>query len=71
MGCVTWQWITSLLGLLGKPALDHRCCAIYSVEERRQEYMDTYDIVIEGDPDLTFVLELFALVADQPAQATN
>eukprot|EP00045_Choanoeca_perplexa_P013784 m.157618 g.157618 ORF g.157618 m.157618 type:complete len:296 (+) comp16452_c0_seq25:1160-2047(+) len=35
------------------------------VEERRDEYMDTYDIVIEGDPDLSFVLDLFALVSDQ------
>eukprot|EP00730_Choanoeca_flexa_P005285 TRINITY_DN11918_c0_g3_i2.p1 TRINITY_DN11918_c0_g3~~TRINITY_DN11918_c0_g3_i2.p1 ORF type:complete len:323 (+),score=50.67 TRINITY_DN11918_c0_g3_i2:1490-2458(+) len=35
------------------------------VEERRDAYMQTYDIVIEGDPDMSFVLSLFKFVCGE------
>lgn len=34
-----------------------------SIEERRAEYANTYDIVIEGDPNMDFVIELFQALA--------
>ena len=36
---------------------------LFSIEERRAEYASTYDIVIEGDPNMDFVIQLFQALA--------
>lgn len=38
-----------------------------SIEERRAEYASTYDIVIEGDPSMDFVNQLFNAIASGEA----